>query len=608
MERIGGIDMARLILGVLALLVLLGLYRAARGMVKVHGPHVLAWRWFSGHHWHGRHLTDAGWLERGTKTLTPNGRASRWAHKPRLERAAWRTGGTLLAVAAVWGLAADTGPTLLALAALGAVGLGWLGWRAWLGALELRHTRGWVRPLHRALAPVLGHPLAARPKSWLEVPRGYHGHEGAEVTVHLPKDFAATGDVAKGAITAIVSAKLALEHPSASWHLAGHDPHVTYTVQVPPPDKVTLADVREAIAAAKDTAPVLGLGRGRKPVDCDLDQDSPHVIFSMGSGAGKSAALRTLVAQQLNRGAIALILDIKRLSHAWAKGLPNVRYCRDIADIHEALLWLGEETDRRNQVADDGADIDGNTDHVDVGPRLIIVAEELNATSARLASYWRRIKAKEDPNMSPAMEAFGDVFFMGRQVRENILAVAQMFTARTVGGPEARENCGVRILGRYTLNNARMLCPEIWPFPKSSRRPGRVQVCVGGHAKETQAAFFTPAEARELATSGIVSIFPAAGEPAVSTRLIRPAEGLHIAGSREPIGLREAIASGVLPVSEGSTAARWLEAVRKARQYDAEFPKARGQAPGGEYRYDPDELAAWARNRPRGGTTATGTD
>ena len=210
--------------------------------------------------------------------------------------------------------------------------------------------------------------------------------------------------------------------------------------------------------------------------------------------------------------------------------------------------------------------------------------------------------------MSPAMEALGDAFFMGRQVRENILAVAQMFTARTVGGPEARENAGVRVLGRYTLNNWRMLVPEIWPAPKASRIKGRVQVCVAGTAHETQVAYLTPGEARELATSGTVSVFPAAGEPAISATLPRPAEGLHVAGSREPIGLREAITSGVIPIPEGSTAARTLEAVRKARQYDAEFPKARGQAAGGEYRYDPDELAAWSRNRPRGGSSATGTD
>ena len=198
---------------------------------------------------------------------------------------------------------------------------------------------------------------------------------------------------------------------------------------------------------------------------------------------------------------------------------------------------------------------------------------------------------------------------MGRQVKINILAVAQMFTARTVGGPEARENAGVRVLAGYTLNNWRMLVPEIWPAPKKSRVKGRVQICVAGTAKETQIAFMAPAEARELSASGIVSVFPAPGEPAISATLIRPgAESLHVAGSREPVGLREAIASGVLPVPDGSTAARWLEAVRKARQYDAEFPKARGQAPGGEYRYDPDELAAWARNRPRGGTAATGTD
>jgi hypothetical protein len=579
--------MIGLIFAVLGALVLLGLFKAARAMAKVHGPHVLAWRWFTGHHLHGRHLTNAGWLEHGTKALTPHGRASRWAHKPRLERAAWRTGGTMLAVAAVWGLAVGTGPTLIALAVLASAGLGWLAWRAWLGALELRHTRGWVRPLHRALAPVLGHPLAARPKSWLEVPRDYAGREGAKVTVHLPKGFAATGDVAKSAITNIVSEKLALERPAASWHLAGHDPHVTYTVAVPPPERVSYADVRELFAAADETAPLLGLGRGRKPVYADLQGDSPHLLVSAGSGGGKSVTTRTLVAQILAKGGVALILDVKRLSHAWARGLPNVRYCRDVAEIHEACLWLGGELDQRNKLADDGADVDGCTDHVDVGPRIVVLAEEMNATAGRLATYWRQIKSKDDPSVSPAVDALADALFMGRQVKVNVLAVAQMLTARTIGGPEARENMGVRILARYTLNNWRVLVPEIWPAPKASKHHGRVQVCVAGHAKETQIAFLAPAEARELATSGIVSPFPKDG-PAVSVASVTR---LHVAGAAAPIGLRQAVADGIVPIG--------LEAVRKARTRDPEFPPSCGAGPDGGLLYDPDELAAWARNRPR---------
>jgi hypothetical protein len=577
-------------IGIIALLLVLGaLHRAA----KKHGPLTLIWRWFSGHHLDGVHRTDAGWFVAGTKVLHPTGRASRWAHRPRAHRATWRTGTTLAILGAGAGLMVARTITIavvfVALAALLAYGF----WRAWDGIHEFGHMRRWVRPLHVSLGRALGMPLAVSPKSWLTVPRDYASREGAQILVRLPEGFNNTGDAPKSMIREIVATKLALESPSATWHLAGKSPYATFTVAVPPPAKVTYADVRQLIAEAKPGAPLAGLGRGRKPVYVDFDQDSPHAIFSMASGTGKSVVLRTLVAQELHRGAIALILDIKRLSHAWARGLPNVWYCRDIAEIHEALLWLGKETDKRNRIADEGADIDGNTDAVDVGPRLLIVGEELNATSVRLNSYWRAEKDKDAPNQSPAIEAFGDCFFMGRQVKENILGVAQMFTARTVGGPEARENAGTRVLGGYTQNNWRMLVPEIWPMPRKSRVKGRVQVCIAGTAHETQVAFLTPAEARQLATSGEVSQFPGRGTEGQGVGGEIPVRSmqLHVVRQAAAIGLRRAVNEGIVPIS--------LEAVRSARARDPEFPQPRDKAASGEALYDPDELAAWARNRPR---------
>jgi hypothetical protein len=562
--------------------------------VRQHGGGRLAWRWLSGHPLDGAARTDAGWLRRGVKPLTAAGHASRWAHLPRAQRAAWRTGGTCAGLAVAFGLAVNRGATLAGLAAVALVALGGGAWAGYRGASGLRHHLAWVRPLHLALAPQLGVPLAARPSSWLTVPRDYARREGAEIRIDLPVR-ALPGDDGKRALTAIVREKLALEDaPRADWHLSGGRPHVLLTVQIPPPPKVTLGMVRELVAAARECAPLLGLGRGRRATYADLDGDSPHVLVSAGSGGGKSVTTRALVAQILARGGVALILDVKRLSHAWARGLPNVRYCRDVAEIHEALVWLQGELDRRNRLADEGADMDGNTDHVDVGPRLVVLAEEMNATANRLASHYRKIRRDGDPAVSPAVDALADALFMGRQVKVNVIAVAQMLTARTIGGGEARENMGVRILARYTLNAWRVLVPEIWPAPRSSRHAGRVQVCVAGKARETQVLFTTPAEARELATSGKVSAFPGGRQARASAR---PSGGgrdrLHVVP--EPgqlVGLGEAVRVG------GPLGGLTLDAVRQARKRDAEFPPKRGEG-GGEYLYDPGELAAWARNRPR---------
>jgi hypothetical protein len=590
------------------------------------------WLFATGEPMDGRPRTDAGWGRPATRALTPTGHAPRWYHARREIRAAVRLGGVLGGLGVAYGMIAAEALTVLALELAGAaliaassglgaraaltvqsgrawvrpahLGLGVVGGIAYRAALDWSHARRHVRPLHLALGELVGVPRAVRPKSWLTVPRNYATRAGAKIVVRLPQGFALTQEVTRQAIADAVCAVLGLESVSHKWHLAGNHPRIVFTVRVPPPATVRLADVRELLGKLAETALLVGLGRGREPVVWELDADSPHACLSMGSGGGKSATARALVAQHLARGGIALILDVKRLSHAWARGLPNVRICRNIGEIHDALLWLQVELDRRNEAADEGSDLDGNTDHVDIGPRVLVVAEELNATAARLAKHWAKNKSKDDPKISPAVEALGDALFMGRQVRVNVIAIAQMLTARIVGGGEARENLGCRILARFTVNNWRVLVPEVWPPPRSSRHRGRIQVCVSGDVRETQGLFITPAEARELATSGIVAEFPPLELPAEAAGAARGGDGAAVIPLRPaaPIGLRQAVAAGIIPIAEGSTAARTLEAVRTARKQDAEFPApAEGGGPGREALYRPGDLKQWARNRPRAG-------
>jgi hypothetical protein len=577
----------------------------------------LAWLFSTGEPMDGRARTDAGWRRPATKALTPTGHAARWYHLRREIRTGVRLGLVLGGLGVAYGLiAAETLTVLvLELAAAGLVaassslgaraaltvqsgrvwvrpahlGLGLVGGVAYRGALEWSHTRRRVRPLHLALGDMIGVPRAVRPKSWIEIPRDYATRAGAKITVRLPQGFALTAEVTRQLIADATCAVLGLENVSHKWHLAGNHPRVVFTVHAPPPDQVRLADVRALLPKLGPAELLLGLGRQAAPVIWQQEADSPHACLSMGSGAGKSATARALVAQHLARGGIVLILDIKRLSHAYARGLAGVRYCRSIAEIHDALLWLSDELDRRNEAADDGADDDGNTDHVEIGPRILVVAEELNATAARLAKHWQAIKSKDDPKQSPAVDALAACLFMGRQVRVNVVCIAQFLSARLLGGGEARENLGFRVLGRFTMNNWRALCSEVWPPPRSSRHRGRVQVFVSGDVRECQVLFLTPAEARELATSGTVTPFPASG-PATS-----PVVHLHsVGGDAEPIGLRQAVAEGIVPGN--------LEALRKARTRDrGDFPAHVAEGEGGELLYLRGDLARWARNRPRAG-------
>jgi hypothetical protein len=47
--------------------------------------------------------------------------------------------------------------------------------------------------------------------------------------------------------------------------------------------------------------------------------------------------------QLLHNGARANVLGFRRISHLWARGVPGATYCRDIAEIYDALLHLGAE-------------------------------------------------------------------------------------------------------------------------------------------------------------------------------------------------------------------------------------------------------------------------
>ncbi|MFI1018222.1 pRL2-11 [Streptomyces sp. NPDC020965] len=362
------------------------------------------------------------------------------------------------------------------------------------GHRELR--REWIHPLHQALAGPLGIAEQTDPRRYLHIPHNF-SDDDAEIRVDLPVHLRFSRDV----VADIVTQKLALEGVSFSWHPAGAKPHVLVKKTRKPPAKAAFKDpkTRELVAAAKESAPVIGIGSGGRVVSVDLDAESPHILVNAPTGGGKSVPLRTIACQMLHHGSLVFVLDTKRISHPWAHGIDGVTYCRDIADIHDQLIELGQTGRLRTCIADElgiGAD-----PHA-IGPRLLILLEEVNATMKQLARYWEKTREPGAPKVSPAIDALNEILYMGRQLRMHVLLVAQSATARALGGPEVREQFATRILARYSVNAWRMLAPEVHPAPKSTKHQGRAQVVSGGTARETQVLFFTEAEARQWATTG----------------------------------------------------------------------------------------------------------
>lgn len=259
------------------------------------------------------------------------------------------------------------------------------------------------------------------------------------------------------------------------------------------PDVLTYENAYGLIQHAESQSPILGVDGTGAPISVDLDSDSPHMLVSAATGGGKSVLLRSIAAQMMAKGAIATFLDVKRHSHRWAKNLPNAGYASSLPEIGNALVELGREVHRRNEIVENWP---GTIETAPVGPRIVVVFEEMNATMSQLKELTRRI-----PNGTyDAMDALRDVAFMGRAAKVHIIAVGQFMDARTMGS-DIRECFSTRVLIRYTKQTWTMLAWDCGLPQAAPDHKGRGMVCRGGKARETQFLYMSEEEAAQLARS-----------------------------------------------------------------------------------------------------------
>lgn len=496
----------------------------------------------------------------------------------------WKTGSKIAGVVFPVSYLAAPEATTVTLAGTTAAATVFAGYKCSEWVITFWHRWNWINPLHTALCTSLGIPENTKPTSYIKVPRDYTKREEVG-RINLPAKF--TG-VELGTPTTVIKNKLGLTDVSLSYQLAGRKPHIVIRQTPRPPSRVNFADCMDQVVKAPESAPLIGVGPQNRQVSVDLDAESPHILVSASTGGGKSTITRAMGSQVLHNGAQMTILDFKRISHRWAKGLPNVEYCRDIEEIHDSLVSLGHEAHRRNKLADEW---DGPEGEEPVGPRIAILVEEANATIGKLKKYWMAVRTKDDPKESPAIEGLREILFMGRAVKMNVLMVAQSATAAALGGPEVRECFATRILARYTVNAWRMLVPEVTPIPRSTRHIGRAQVVLGGLATETQVMFMTPEEAAEWAMSGIVAPPPVTSRDTTRTPLTREnvvtedeivtPDLVLIQGGR--VSLAEAARQGIVPMK--------ADALRQAKRRDPNFPE------GEDGKWTPEELQHWFNNR-----------
>ncbi|WKU42594.1 hypothetical protein Q3V23_00055 [Streptomyces sp. VNUA116] len=179
--------------------------------------------------------------------------------------------------------------------------------------------REWVEPLHQALAGPLGIPEQQDPRRYLHVPKNF-SDDDATIRIDLPVHLRFSRDL----VADLITQKLALQGASFSWHPEGRKPYVLVKKTRRPPKKAVFADasVRELVVKAPESAPVIGIGSGGKAVAVDLDAESPHILVNASTGGGKSVILRAITCQMVHHGALAYVLDYKRISNPGPAACP----------------------------------------------------------------------------------------------------------------------------------------------------------------------------------------------------------------------------------------------------------------------------------------------
>ena len=578
--------------------------RTASERVNRVGVSRLAVRFLLGRPWHGKALTDAGFFRKGTRALTRTGHASRFAHRPGWQRMLMRTVPVLVALLGgygwlfyrqvmtwvTWGLVAVAGP--------GAC------WWVWWRVRQWQHRRHILYPLHAALAPHLNVALPSRPEAWLKV-----AADKSWARIELPAGFDA--NTAKmQAIEQAVAARVGIRNPYPQWKLAGRKPLLILEAVPPLPKRVPLAGpVAEAIQASAPDELVLGIGPRNKVIKVSLAGDSPHVGLSVGSGGGKSVTAELLAATAAFKGAVVLVLDFPKLVSLPAlRGLPNVAYADSAALVHSACVWLAHELEDRAVLVREHTDYNGVYGGPPL-PRLLVICEEQNALMDRLRAYWADIRTPQDRKKSPAVDGLELASLMGRQLQINLVQIGQFLSARATGGGAARENLGVRLLGRATVNNWKILVPE-HPYPGKTKRPGRVHV-ITDDCTECQITGITHAEARRMAMAGTVTPCPEGmpgrqrvpgtprpvlpgpeqARPTGTGPETGPETPPSVSALTDGLSIKEAIALGILP----GTIAAERKAMQRAKAVGS-WPQPLGYR-GMARVWDPADLGEWVQRR-----------
>ena len=468
--------------------------------------------------------------------------------------------------------------------------------------------REFILPAARVLCAVTGTRFHRRQAlQMIDLPPGWgeeleDGAEPMAVRVHLPQ--VPLDSRRKNKITETVGARLGMPDALADWHDAGGRAWVDLRPAALPPSTLTYADVQEAIEAAPMERPVVGMSVGRVIHTADFDNDSPHLAASGGTGAGKSTLFRLILPQRMAHGAGLVVLDFKKWSHDWARGLPRNRviYVHRIGEIHETCVAIGEELQRR-------IELDSRED-LDTLRTVDVLVEEANTLIPMLRRYWTELRAEikrtnraaleddpyadvtEPPVTSPAVLALEMLVNMGRELHMHAHYAGQRLSASIFGGNggDKRASFQTRFLAKWDRTAWKMLAGDVRYMVCPGGPRGIWALVQGGTATIIRVPNVSTGEARALALSS-----PEPRVPVLPGHYGGPVLDMSPDDVRE-VDDRRVRLSEAVELLPGKAVT--LKSLRMARNQDARFPTPIEQGgPGRPDLYSLEALIEWKERR-----------
>lgn len=582
---------------------------------------VYVWRHFTGAHYHGRRVTDAGWWTHANNTKRHDFERGtfmdHWEHKPRGHRALWRWAVTFALFGALYGAVFDRAVTLHAVYAMGVYLV-----VALVFVIEMKirlrvHRRHVETPIVKSLAAYLRlSPHAVR--RMLHIKPENITDEGEIGYLEMPPELTPGLDQQTG-IERIIDAHLPVGSEVEFKMEQAPKIAVIQAARKPPGSVLwTAQEVQQAMAKCMAGEVFLGFDRDKQPYRASLtDLEDPHWGFDVNTKYGKSNFLGIVAVQILHQSpnAQAFIVDPKRSSLIDFVGspdlpdrplLPGVRMANDPGD--PLAMW--------KVVKDARALLDSRSEEAakDRGKKFdcaLVILDELNQFGDIMKDMWNDFKAqdkrrpKEDreglDGMWPGWADIMAILRMGRFVNMHILACAQDFRDDAFGGRGGRNYLGFKGMAGFS--------PSQWdkfigkkPTPVMQNHPGR-WIVSDGHDETWIQVMFANAEhdrsAYDYAAYGRTLHVPTVLEgsvleepyPSLPT-LFLPALTDGQADDGDVI-VGYAAADDYLGYKEGGFyKARWRE-FRHGRTIPGEFKKGRQRA------WRKADLDDWMRNRPR---------